>query len=170
MSLIQKLAEEKIRTAIDRGDLDDLPGHGKPLELDDNTTVPEELRAAYRLLKNSGYLPPELELRKEIQQADNERIALNCGYLYGENAVPSDTFEPIIPDADAHLFTVGTDWKKDAWTISAAFGYEYHEERTKNNAVGDPIGSMAAGFPVRTANGDYNTDIYLFALSLGYAF
>jgi len=100
----------------------------------------------------------------------NDNLALNCGYLYGENAVPNDTFEPIIPDSDAHLFTVGTDLKKDAWTLSAAFGYEYHEERTKNNAVGDPLGSLAAGFPVGTANGDYNTDIYLFALSLGYSF
>jgi len=100
----------------------------------------------------------------------NDNLALNCGYLYGENAVPSGTFEPIIPDSDAHLFTIGTDLKKDAWTLSAAFGYEYHEERTKNNAVGDPVGSLAAGFPVGTANGDYNTDIYLFALSLGYAF
>jgi len=100
----------------------------------------------------------------------NDNLALNCGYLYGENAVPNETFEPIIPDSDAHLFTIGTDLKKDAWTLSAAFGYEYHEERTKNNAVGDPVGSLAVGFPVGTANGDYNTDIYLFALSLGYAF
>ncbi len=100
----------------------------------------------------------------------NDNLALNCGYLYGENAVPNETFEPIIPDSDAHLFTIGTDLKKDAWTFSAAFGYEYHEERTKNNDVGDPLGSLAAGFPVGTANGDYNTDIYLFALSMGYAF
>ena len=96
----------------------------------------------------------------------NDSIALNCGYLYGQDAVPNKTFEPIIPDSDAHLFTVGTDLKKDAWTLSAAFGYEYHEERTKNNALGDPI----TGLPQYTANGDYNTDIYLFALSLGYAF
>jgi long-chain fatty acid transport protein len=96
----------------------------------------------------------------------NDSIALNCGYLYGQDAVPNKTFEPIIPDSDAHLFTVGTDLKKDAWTLSAAFGYEYHEERTKNNSVGDPI----TGLPQYTANGDYNTDIYLFALSLGYAF
>ena len=100
----------------------------------------------------------------------NDSVALNCGYLYGQDAVPNETFEPIIPDSDAHLFTVGTDLKKEAWTISVAFGYEYREERTKNNAVGDPLGSLAAGYPVGTANGDYNTDLYLFALSLGYAF
>ena len=70
MFLIQKLAEEKIAAAIERGEFDDLPGQGKPLELDDNSNVPEELRAAYRLLKNAGYLPPEMALRKEIREVD----------------------------------------------------------------------------------------------------
>ena len=70
MFLIQKLAEEKIAAAIERGELDNLPGQGKPLQLDDNSSVPEELRAAYRLLKNSGYLPPELALRKEIREIE----------------------------------------------------------------------------------------------------
>ena len=71
MSLIQKLAEEKIRVAIDQGAFDDLPGRGKPLVLDDNSSVPEELKAAYRLLKNAGYLPPEVELRTEISQVED---------------------------------------------------------------------------------------------------
>ena len=66
MYLIDKLAEEKITEAIDRGELDNLSGAGKPLHLDDDILVPEELRAGLRLLKNSGYLPPGLDLRKEI--------------------------------------------------------------------------------------------------------
>jgi long-chain fatty acid transport protein len=100
----------------------------------------------------------------------NDIVAINAGYLYGNNAVPSDTFEPIIPDADAHLFTVGTDLTFGQWTVSGAFGYEHHEDRDKNNSLGDPLGSAIAGQPVNTANGTYETDIYLFALSLGYAF
>ena len=70
MLLIQRLAEEKIQAALDRGDLDNLPGQGKPLNLDDDRYVPEELRAGFRLLKNAGYLPPELEIKKEIQQVE----------------------------------------------------------------------------------------------------
>lgn len=70
MLLIQRLAEEKILAAIERGEFDDLPGQGRPLVLDDNTAVPEELRTGYRLLKNAGYLPPELEFRKEIQHVE----------------------------------------------------------------------------------------------------
>jgi long-chain fatty acid transport protein len=97
-------------------------------------------------------------------------VALNAGYLYGENAVPSDTFEPVIPDTDAHLFTVGTDLTFGSWTASAAIGLEHHEDRDKNNSVGDPLGSLIAGQPVGTANGKYQTDIYLVALSVAYAF
>ncbi len=96
----------------------------------------------------------------------SDKVALNLGYLYGENAVPDETFEPIISDSDAHLFTIGTDLTCNAWTLSTAFGYEYHDSRTKNNTVGDPL----SGMPVTTANGDYDTDIYLLGVSLGYKF
>ena len=70
MFLIDQLAEQKINEAIERGDLDDLPGAGQPLDLGDDAMVPEELRASYRLLKNAGYLPPDLQLRKEILSVD----------------------------------------------------------------------------------------------------
>jgi hypothetical protein len=66
MYFIDKLAEERIAEAIGHGELDDLPGAGKPLPPDDDALVPEELRAGFRLLKNAGYLPPGLQLRKEI--------------------------------------------------------------------------------------------------------
>ena len=49
------------------GELDDLPGKGKPLAMDENLSwVPDELRIAYKVLKNAGFVPPEVELRKEI--------------------------------------------------------------------------------------------------------
>ena len=66
MLLIDQIAEQKIIEAILNGELDNLPGQGQPLHLDDDRSVPEELRVAYRLLKNSGFLPPEAHLRKEI--------------------------------------------------------------------------------------------------------
>lgn len=71
MNIVDRLAEQHIQEALDNGEFDDLPGAGKPLELDDDSLVPEELRAAYRLLKNSGFLPPELELRKAIRAAED---------------------------------------------------------------------------------------------------
>ncbi len=66
MLLIDQLAEKKIADAIEEGELDDLPGSGEPLCLDDDSMVPEELRVGYRLLKNAGFLPREIRLRQEI--------------------------------------------------------------------------------------------------------
>ena len=66
VGLLDKIAEAQIREAIERGDLDDLPGAGKPLVLDDDPFVPEELRMAYKVLKNAGYVPEEVRLRKTI--------------------------------------------------------------------------------------------------------
>ena len=54
------MAERKIAEAVANGELDNLPGAGKPLELDDDALVPEELRMAYRVLKNAGYAPAEV--------------------------------------------------------------------------------------------------------------
>jgi len=66
---LQIIAEERIQEAIRNGEFDDLSGMGKPLALNDDSNIPEELRMSYKILKNSGHLPPELEERKEIQQA-----------------------------------------------------------------------------------------------------
>jgi hypothetical protein len=55
------IAERRIAEAIARGELEGLPGEGRPLALDDNPLVPEELRAAHRILKNAGIVPPEVK-------------------------------------------------------------------------------------------------------------
>ncbi len=70
MNTLDQIAEARIQEAIERGELRDLPGEGKPLSLDDDSAVPEELRVAYRVLKNAGFLPPELQLRKEVCEAE----------------------------------------------------------------------------------------------------
>ncbi|MBP2168565.1 hypothetical protein J2125_001757 [Erwinia toletana] len=71
MWFIDQLVEQHIREAQASGELDNLPGQGKPLILDDDSHVAPELRAAYRLLKNSGYLPPELEMKREAIELDS---------------------------------------------------------------------------------------------------
>ncbi len=71
MNPIDQIAEARIREAMERGELSGLPGEGRPLQLDDDSAIPEELRAAYRILKNAGFLPPELQLRKELREAEH---------------------------------------------------------------------------------------------------
>ena len=66
-AIFDKIADEKIREAMDRGEFDDLPGQGKPLLLEDDSHLPADIRLAYKILKNADCLPPELELRKEIR-------------------------------------------------------------------------------------------------------
>src|SRR6185436_19813787 len=69
--MLDFLVEKKLEEAVSRGELANLPGEGRPLELDDDTLVPEDLRAAYRILKNAGYVPPEVEALAEIAQLEN---------------------------------------------------------------------------------------------------
>jgi hypothetical protein len=66
MDLLSQLAETRILEAVERGEFDDLPGAGQPLALDDDRDVPAELRVPYRILKNSGCVPPEVDLRRQI--------------------------------------------------------------------------------------------------------
>ncbi len=54
-----------------KGEFDNLEGAGKPLRLDEMAGVPEELRLAYRILKNADCLPPEIELKKEIVRTED---------------------------------------------------------------------------------------------------
>jgi len=66
----EDIVEERIKQAQKKGEFDNLKGAGKPLPKDDLSHVPEELRMAYRILKNADCLPPEIELKKEIRHTE----------------------------------------------------------------------------------------------------
>jgi hypothetical protein len=66
LSLIQRLVEERIRKAQEEGLFDDLPGKGKPLNLKDDSHIPPALRVSYKILRNAGVLPPEMQLRRDV--------------------------------------------------------------------------------------------------------
>ncbi|WP_106765951.1 DnaJ family domain-containing protein [Paenibacillus faecalis] len=65
MSMFSRLAEQKIEEAIRNGELNNTAYRGKPLPVDDLSHVPEDLRMSYRILKNAGFVPEEVSLRKE---------------------------------------------------------------------------------------------------------
>jgi len=60
-------ADEKIKEAIARGEFDNLPGKGRPLDLDAYFATPEDLRIGYSLLKTADIIPEEMELLKQIE-------------------------------------------------------------------------------------------------------
>jgi DnaJ-like protein len=62
----ERIAENKIREAMHDGEFDNLPGSGKPIDLDDYFKLPADLRAAYSLLKSANCVPAEIELLNEI--------------------------------------------------------------------------------------------------------
>lgn len=68
--------EEQIEKALAEGAFDDLPGKGKPLNLDAYFQTPEHLRAAYSVLKSGGFVPEEAQLFKEIE--DLKAQIKNC--------------------------------------------------------------------------------------------
>lgn len=70
-----KLIEEKIREAMEAGEFDNLPGAGKPIDLEAYFATPADLRLSYSVLKSARCLPEEIELRKEIE-ALTERLAV----------------------------------------------------------------------------------------------
>ena len=90
----------------------------------------------------------------------NDTFSLLGGYLYGNTPVPDSTFDPTIPDADTHLFSIGTDVDYKKFKVSLAYAYQLLENRNKSNAIGDPA----------PANGKYETDAHLLALGLTYKF
>ena len=68
---IRLIAERKISKAIQEGLLDNKEWRNKSLPTTYDNMVPEELRMAHKILKNAGYLPPEIETKKEIQQIED---------------------------------------------------------------------------------------------------
>lgn len=80
MWLLDEWAERHIRDAQGKGELDNLPGRGLPLKLDDDSAVPAELRSGFRLLKNAGYLPVELENRKEALTVARLLREISCDH------------------------------------------------------------------------------------------
>lgn len=78
-SIFDTLAEQRIADAQRRGELDGLPGAGRPLVFDDDPFVSSEQRMVNRVLKNAGFAPPEIALRKELAALRAELAALPDG-------------------------------------------------------------------------------------------
>ncbi|WP_409253143.1 DUF1992 domain-containing protein [Bacillus sp. SCS-153A] len=71
MDLFTILSEQNIKKAYEDGEFDRLPGYGKPLKLEDDSSIPEELRMAHRIMKNAGFSTEENALRKEMLRIED---------------------------------------------------------------------------------------------------
>ncbi|WP_379152829.1 DnaJ family domain-containing protein [Paenibacillus sp. sgz5001063] len=76
MTILSWLAEQKIQEAMRSGAFENLPGHGKPLQLEDLSGVPEDLRMSFKIMKNAGLVPEEVTLRGECVTL--EKLLASC--------------------------------------------------------------------------------------------
>jgi long-chain fatty acid transport protein len=95
----------------------------------------------------------------------NESMKIRVGYIYDLTPVPDSSFDPQVPDANRHIFTVGSDLKIMRFTLGFAYNYILSEARTKNNSVG--VNGVPA--PLQ-ANGRYTSDAHSLGLSWSFQF
>ena len=74
MLAFEKIAQNLIQEAIERGEFDNLSNKGQPLNLDEYFATPEEFRLGHSVLKNAKVVPAEIELLGEVGRL-NEKIA-----------------------------------------------------------------------------------------------
>ena len=72
MLALEWIAERRIAEAVSQGELDNLPGAGRPLDLEEDALVPEELRMAHRILKNAEMQVPETYTKTSLVRANLE--------------------------------------------------------------------------------------------------
>ena len=80
------LVEQRIQEGIEQGLFDNLPGAGKPLNLDEDAFVPEDMRMAFRLLRSNGLAPLWVEVNREIRD-DLDRLARFRAHVHAHWAV-----------------------------------------------------------------------------------
>lgn len=91
-----------------------------------------------------------------------DTFAILGGYRFDNSPVPDDTFEPAIPSSDKHCVSFGVKKRLGNFIAGVSYYYERYESRKKNNKLGAKWGE--------TANGEYNTDAHIAAVSVSYGF
>ncbi|MFZ5447211.1 MAG: OmpP1/FadL family transporter [Thermodesulfobacteriota bacterium] len=95
-----------------------------------------------------------------------EGMKVRAGYIYDLTPVPDSSFEPQVPDANRHIFTVGGDMKVfTRFTLGIAYNFILSETREKNNTI--VVNGVAA--PLQ-ANGTYNSNVHSLGLSCSFQF
>ena len=85
-------------------------------------------------------------------------ITASAGYIYSENSVPNESFSPLVPDSNRHIFSVGLGKHWQNWDFDLAYQWAHGPQRTINKGPGFP------------ENGTYQFDSHAISLSAGYSF
>ena len=72
--VFDRLADQRIREAMEEGKFDNLPKRGA-IDLEEYFKLPAELRMAYSILKSAGCVPEEVELLRDVNRLETELAA-----------------------------------------------------------------------------------------------
>ncbi len=106
-------------------------------------------------------------LRFGVNYRLNEKMKIRAGYTFDMTPVPDSTLEPQVPDANRHIFAVGSELK--IWRLTLAFAYNFilNESRDKDNLIG------TNGVPLpqpAQVNGTYRSNTHSLGLSTTFHF
>ena len=90
-----------------------------------------------------------------------------AGYIYDMTPVPNSTFDPTIPDANRHIFTLGGDMQISRFTLGFAYNFILSENRSKANTLAINAVPLPSAFQ---ANGKYKSDNHSLGFSLACKF
>jgi len=112
----------------------------------DNPAFNQKVPASWK----SGF-----EYRLGMQYDLTEHWAVRGGYAFGQNAIPSSTLAPLVPDSNYHLLAVGLGYSQENWGVDLAYQFIYRELRHINDSV---YGAQV--------NGSWNNNFNILALTL----
>ncbi|HTH46436.1 MAG TPA: outer membrane protein transport protein [Candidatus Limnocylindria bacterium] len=86
----------------------------------------------------------------------------SVGYFYSENSSPSEYFNPILPDSNLQLGSIGFGHRGKRWDWAVAYHFGYNGER---NVIGSPTSAFG-----QSADGKYETLNHAFNIAVGFKF
>ena len=100
MPTIDEQIAQSLRESLASGELATAASWGKPLDLADGyAQTPEELRMAFKALKDAGFVPPEVETMQQIA-ALREQLAATAA---GADPTTADALRRRISELQQHL-------------------------------------------------------------------
>ncbi len=94
-------------------------------------------------------------------------FSVSAGYTFAENSIPDSTYNPAIPDADRHIFSLGLGYKYQRLAFHLNYQYAYSEDRTVQGSPTAPLGSFPAG---QSGDGTYRNRYQALSTSFSYEF
>lgn len=89
MNQWETAVDRAIRKAMEDGEFKDLPGEGKPLEWHDDPNTPDEMKLAYKILRENDLAPDWIVQGRELEARQEQLLAQLQQAIAGHTDVTS---------------------------------------------------------------------------------